>query len=113
MHQQPDTGDVTPMTIEVEPQDLRDAATDLRAPTQSLIGHDFPDEHVSPTSFGHVELAAWFLAVVDQCDKAGDALGTGAESLAERLVAAADDFTTTDQGVAGWFDGGPSGWPTR
>lgn len=108
-----DTGDVTPMTIEVEPQDLRNAASDLRTPTQSLVGYDFPEEHVSPTSFGHVELAAWFLAVVDQCDKAGDALGTGAESLAQRLVTAADDFTTTDQGVAGWFGGGPGGWPTR
>lgn len=94
------------MTIEVEPQDLRRAATDLRTPSQSLIGYDFPDEHVTPGSFGHVELAAWFLAVVDQCDKAGDALGTGCESLAGRLERAADDFTTTDQGVVGLFGGG-------
>jgi len=101
------------MTIEVEPQDLRNAATALRTPTQSLVGYDFPEENVSPTSFGHVELAAWFLAVVDQCDKAGDALGTGAESLAQRLVTAADDFTTTDLGISSWFGGGSSGWPTR
>lgn len=97
------------MSFEVEPQDLRAAATRLRTPSQSLIGYDFPEEHVRPESFGHVELAAWFLAVVDQCDKAGDALGTGCESLAQRLVAAADDFTATDQGVAGWFGSGSGG----
>lgn len=105
------------MTIEVEPQDLRAAAAALRAPTQSLIGHDFAEEHVNPTSFGHVELAAWFLAVVDQCDKAGDALGTGAEHLAAHLVAAADDFALTDTGVTDRFGGGGpggvGGWPGR
>lgn len=103
------------MTIEVEPQDLRTAASALRGPTQSLIGYDFPEENVSPTSFGHVELAAWFLAVVDQCDKAGDALGTGAEDLATQLVAAADDFTATDTGVSSWFGGttGSTDWPVR
>lgn len=99
------------MTIEVEPQHLRAAARDLRTPTQSLVGYDFPEENVTPESFGHVELAAWFLAVVDQCDKAGDALGTGCESLAARLELAAADFTTTDQDVAGWFGG--AGWPGR
>lgn len=101
------------MTIEVEPQDLRHAATALRTATQSLVGYDFPEAEVSPTSFGHVELAAWFLAVVDQCDKAGEALGTGAESLAQRLVAAADDFTATDLGVAGLFGGGDDIWLGR
>ncbi|MFC6285506.1 hypothetical protein ACFP3Q_06195 [Nocardioides sp. GCM10027113] len=90
-------------SIEVEPGALRAAAARLRSATSPLVDYDFPEEHVTPTSFGHVELAAWFLAVVDQCDKAGQALGAGGESLAGRLAAAADDFTATDQGVASGF----------
>jgi hypothetical protein len=91
------------MGYEVLAESLRAAARDMRSTTQPLAGYDFHSSNVTAESFGHVELAQWFQAVGDQCDKAGQSLRSGAEELAGQLEYAASTYERTDGEVAGWF----------
>ena len=91
------------MSYDVLVENLRHAAAQMRSTTQPLSGYDFHSTNVTGESFGHVELAEWFEAVADQCDKAGKALRSGAEALASQLDYAADTYETTDDGVADMF----------
>ncbi len=91
------------MSYDVLVENLRHAAGQMRSTTQPLSGYDFHSTNVTGESFGHVELAAWFEAVADQCDKAGKALRSGAEALAGQLEYAADTYEKTDDGVADVF----------
>ena len=80
------------MSYDVLVENLRQAAAQMRSTTQPLSGYDFHSTNVTGESFGHVELAEWFEAVADQCDKAGKALRSGAEALAGQLEYAADTY---------------------
>jgi uncharacterized protein YukE len=106
------------MSYEVLVENLREAAGRMRSTTAPLAGYDFHSSNVTGESFGHVELAEWFEAVADQCDKAGAALRSGAEALAGQLEYAATNYEQTDEGVAdsfraplssGVFSSGPFG----
>ena len=71
------------------------------ATSPSSLGPDGVElDHVEPTSFGHIELAAWVKAVAEQCDHATQALHDGAAGLADNLDAAAYYYETTDESVA-------------
>ena len=91
------------MSYEVLVESLRAAARKTRSTTQPLAGYDFQESNVSGESFGHVELADWFKAVAEQCDRAGRSLRSGAEALAGQLEYAADTYEQTDTGVAFQF----------
>jgi hypothetical protein len=91
------------MSYEVLVENLREAARRMRSTTAPLAGYDFHSSNVTGESFGHVELAEWFEAVADQCDKAGAALRSGAEALAGQLEYAANTYERTDDGVADQF----------
>ncbi len=87
------------MTYEVLAGSLRDASGRYRTVATSL-GSEGPEiTHVEPDSLGHVELAAWLTAVVDQCDKAAEALHTDTGRLADSLDASARYYETTDEQV--------------
>ena len=98
------------MTLHVDPDDLRRAARRARRAAEPLASYDFEPRDVKDTTFGHVELAAWFLAVADQCDKAGRALYDGATDMADTLDLRASDYETTDQQEAGRYRP-PFAWP--
>ena len=91
------------MSFDVLVEELRTAARTLRSVTSPLVGYDLETTNVTAESFGHVELAAWFAAVGDQCDRAGKALRTGAEVLSDSLDYAAGQYESTDDGVARLF----------
>ena len=82
---------------------LRSAAGRYHTIAGSLGTTGVEVTHVDPGSFGHVELAAWTEAVVDQCHEATRALHDGATGLADGLDAAAHYYESTDQAVAGSF----------
>ena len=90
------------MTYEVLVENLRSAAGDYTT-IASKVGDPVDVSHVTPGSLGHVELAAWLTAVVDQCEKATTALHDGAAGLAESLRAAARHYETTDEAVGQCF----------
>ena len=73
------------MNFQVLIENLSGAATELRTAVKPLEGYSLDSSNVNGVTFGHVELAAWFDAVVEQCDRAGQALHDGAEVLAGSL----------------------------
>ncbi|GAA2140199.1 hypothetical protein GCM10009844_09630 [Nocardioides koreensis] len=87
------------MSYDVLVEELRAAARTLRSVTGPLAGYDFETSNVTAESFGHVELAEWFRAVGEQCDKAGTALRSGAEVLGDSLEYTATQYESTDEGV--------------
>lgn len=91
------------MTYDVLVSELQAAAGQYRTVADSLGTDAVEITHLDPTSFGHVELAAWVKAVADQCDKATTALHDGATGLADSLDASAHYYESTDQGVANSF----------
>jgi hypothetical protein len=91
------------MSFDVLVEELRAAARTLRNVTDPLADYDFRTTDVSAESFGHVELAEWFLAVGEQCDRAGRALRTGAEVLSDSLEYTASQYESTDEGVGQLF----------
>lgn len=91
------------MGYEVLVEHLHEAAGKLRTITDPLEGYELASTHSKAEDFGHVELAAWFAAVVEQCDAAGQALRDGAETLATSLDTTARDYQLTDEGVASSF----------
>lgn len=99
------------MSYDVLVENLRRAAGDFQSLVAPLAGYDFATVDVSGETFGHVELAAWYTAVADQCDNAGRALHDGAGTLATSLDYAANQYEQTDQGIAQGFAGplGPLG----
>lgn len=90
------------MTYEVLVGHLRSAANDY-ADIAGDLGDPVAVTHVEPESFGHVELAAWMTAVVEQCEHATTALHDGASGLAGSLRAAARHYETTDDAVGQYF----------
>lgn len=91
------------MTYDVLVGELRAAAGHYRDVADSLGTDAVEITHIDPTSFGHIELAAWVKAVADQCDKATAALHDGATGLADSLDASAHYYESTDQNVATSF----------
>lgn len=73
------------MGYEVLIENLRKQAGRLRTMTDPLASYDFDLKNATGESFGHIELAAWVVAVGKQCDEAGKALRSGAETLADSL----------------------------
>jgi hypothetical protein len=91
------------MSYEVLVDNLRAAAGRYRKVADSLGADGVELDHVDPSSFGHVELAAWVKAVAEQCDHATKALHDGADGLADSLVAAAHHYESTDVSVGQAF----------
>ena len=91
------------MSYEVLVDNLRAAAGRYRTVADSLGSDGVDITHVDPTSFGHVELAAWVKAVGEQLDNATKALHDDTDALADGLDAAAHHYETTDTGVAQVF----------
>jgi hypothetical protein len=88
------------MSYEVVVAELRASARKFHTVEDSTAGYVFPESQcVAPAAVGHLELADWILAVVEQCGKAGTALHDGAHTLAEGLETQATDYETTDQAV--------------
>ncbi|MGB0102187.1 MAG: type VII secretion target [Nocardioides sp.] len=90
------------MTYDVLIDHLRSAAGSYRS-VAGDVGDPVELTHVAPDSIGHVELAAWLTAVVDQCEQATAALEDGASGLADSLEVAARHYESTDQAVADGF----------
>lgn len=88
------------MGYQVLIENLEAAAKSLRTTVKGMGDYDFGETNVSGASFGHVELAAWFDAVAEQCDNAGQALHDGAEQLAASLDASARRYRDGDLAVA-------------
>ena len=97
------------MSYEVLVDNLRAAAGRYRTVASSLGTDGVEITHVEPTSFGHIELAAWVKAIAEQCDAATKALHDGAGSLAEGLDSAAHHYETTDVSVGQTFQSPFSG----
>ncbi|MEZ5096415.1 MAG: hypothetical protein R2731_10020 [Nocardioides sp.] len=76
-----------------------------------MSGYELDVADLDAEQTGHLELAAWVEAVVDQCDKAGQALRDGALALAATLERTARDFEQTDQGVGDHFTPTSTGTP--
>lgn len=92
------------MSYEVVVEELRGAARKFRTVQDSTADYSYPESQcVAPDSVGHLELADWVIAVIDQCDKAGAALHTGARTLADGLVDQAADYEATDLAVRNRF----------
>jgi hypothetical protein len=91
------------MSYEVLVENLRSAAGEYRTVAGSLGTNGVDIAHLTPESFGHIELAAWVKAVGEQCDAATTALHDGAVGLADSLVAAASHYETTDEQVGQIF----------
>lgn len=91
------------MTYNVVAADLTAAAGELRTMTSGLSGYQLDLTNIEPDSVGHVELAAWLVAVGEQCDNAGQALRGGALGLAESLDASATYYTQADETSAQAF----------
>ena len=93
------------MSYEVIVDELTASARKFRTVQDAMSGYNFPVQCVSPGAIGNVELADWLIAVVEQCDNAGRALHTGAQTLADGLDDQAADYQATDQGVQSRFGG--------
>ena len=85
------------MSFEVVIENLRAAADTLRTTTDPMADYELGVTKLDSDTMGHIELAAWLEAVVEQCDNAGQALRDGAVTLAETLEATAADFERTDE----------------
>jgi Excreted virulence factor EspC, type VII ESX diderm len=84
------------MSFEVIIEDLRKAAGDLDSMVAPLAGYSLGAPKADAEAVGHVELAAWLVAVLEQADKAGAALHDGAGALADRLRGAAHYYEDSD-----------------
>lgn len=84
------------MSFEVVIEDLRKAAGDLDSMVAPLAGYSLGAPEADAEAVGHVELAAWLVAVLEQADKAGAALHDGAGALADRLRGAALFYEQSD-----------------
>lgn len=93
------------MSYEVIVEELHAAARKFRSVQDTMSDYSFPKQCVTADAFGHVELADWVIAVVEQCDNAGRALHTGAEVLADGLEDQARDYELTDEAVQRRFGG--------
>jgi len=91
------------MSYEVLVQELRDAAGEYDGVASSLGVTPVVIDHVTPDSLGHIELAAWLMAVAEQCGNAHTALNDGLGALALGLRTSAIDYETTDDQVADFF----------
>lgn len=78
-------------------ENLESASKKLHHVARPLFDYDYDPGTVTGPSFGHNELAAWFHAVCDQCDKAGQALHDGAEALAVTLDSQAGAYRSADE----------------
>ena len=88
------------MSYEVLASGLRAGAQRYRSIASSLGTDGVEVTDATPSSFGHVELAAWIKAVAEQCDAATQALHDGATGLADALDSSAHYYETTDENVA-------------
>jgi hypothetical protein len=90
------------MGYEVLVGGLRAAAGSYRT-VGTELGSTVEITHVEPDSLGHVELAAWLKAVVEQCGNAHTALKDGANGLGDDLDAAAHHYESADEQTGQWF----------
>ncbi len=96
------------MGYEVVVEELRTAAGSYERTVGDMASYDLDATNVAADTFGHVELAAWFSAVAEQCDNAGQALHDGATGLAASLRAQATTYEGTDANVGATFGPGLS-----
>ncbi|WP_203337477.1 hypothetical protein [Nocardioides limicola] len=89
--------------MEVDPDELDDAARLLRDLTGEPDGYEFTGTRVTGQNFGDPELAAWVDAVFGNCQQAGALLHAAAARMAEDLVAQAADYRDTDAREADQF----------
>ncbi|GAB2870233.1 hypothetical protein [Nocardioides pacificus] len=87
------------MGYEVLIENLRKQAGRLRTVTDPLTSYDLDLENVTAESIGHTELAEWVVAVGKQCDEAGKALFSGAETLAVSLEFHATQYENAEDGA--------------
>ena len=85
------------MGYQVLIENLTGAAGELRTVAKPLDAYALDSSNVNGATCGHVELAAWFDAVVEQCDRAGQALHDGADVLASSLDAGASVYSEADE----------------
>jgi hypothetical protein len=93
------------MSFDVDPDELDRAASRVREVSDPLASYSLDVGKMSSTEVGHVELAEWMGAVLDQCNKAGVALHDGADGLASDLAATATTYRNVDSCVATTFTG--------
>lgn len=96
------------MSFNVDPDELDRAATRVREAADPLADYTLDvGKSTSSSVVGHVELAEWIGAVLDQCIKAGGALHDGADWLASELATTAATYRDADACVTTTFTGSP------
>lgn len=85
---------------EVVIENLTAAASKLSGIASALDGYDFKETNADGKSFGHVELAEWFVATCEHNDETGTSLGQTSGRLGSQLSRAAELYRDTDQASA-------------
>lgn len=94
---------------EVTIDDLRRTAGKYDTLKGDLGSSRVPESQLSPDVLGHVELAGWLTAVMDQVGNAHVALGDGLDTLATFLTEKATDYEEADERSAQLMAPGPWG----
>lgn len=94
---------------EVTVDDLRRTAGKYETLKSDLGSSRVPESQLSPDALGHVELAGWLTAVMEQVGNAHVALGDGLDALATFLTGKATDYEEADERSAQRMTPGPWG----
>lgn len=94
---------------EVTVDDLRRTAGKYETLKGDLGASRVPESQLSPDVLGHVELAGWLTAVMDQVGNAHVALGDGLDALSTFLKGKAADYEEADELSARQMAPGPWG----
>jgi hypothetical protein len=94
---------------EVTVEDLRRTAGKYDTLKGDLGSSRVPESQLSPDVLGHVELAGWLTAVMEQVGNAHVALGDGLDALSTFLKGKADDYEEADELSAQRMAPGPWG----
>lgn len=99
------------MTLEVNPAELRSAAGKLREAADPLVCRHVPGDGISAMSFGHVALAEWATAMIENARTANKARSDFAYGNADGLVASAKDYEERDAAARARFQCVPGETP--
>ena len=94
---------------EVTVDDLRRTAGKYETLKGDLGTSRVPDSQLAPDVLGHIELAGWLTAVMEQVGNAHVALGDGLDALAAFLKGKAADYEEADEQSARRMAPGPWG----
>ncbi|NYI80354.1 WXG100 family type VII secretion target [Nocardioides panzhihuensis] len=94
---------------EVTVDDLRRTAGKYDTLKSDLGSSRVPEAQLSPDVLGHVELAGWLTAVMEQVGNAHVALGDGLDTLSTFLTGKAADYEDADERSAQQMTSGPWG----